>query len=151
MSIVTHPKFTGKQSPTSTTQEKVKPIAATRELPLELKILMYLQKGSSICSLSVVGFVLVVFGLTVCIPKTWHQEYRRLKDLQRQERQLTATNEVLKYELLQDLETNQPGLSYPKPDNTLFLTPVTVNPKTQHGQIKAEDPAIISIDAPLAY
>lgn len=123
MSVVTHPQFTRKKSKFSSKSAELKEFSQYKKASVELKILMFLNNSSCLCSLLLIGTVLTVFGLTVTIPKTWHQEYVKLKRLQREERQLTAANETIKNELLDSVEANQPHLVYPKPKNTVFLTP----------------------------
>ncbi|ELR96581.1 hypothetical protein [Gloeocapsa sp. PCC 73106] len=103
-------------------RNQVKSITTTKELPIELKILIFLQKSTSISALILIAVALLIFGLSVSIPQLWSQDYKKLKTLQRQERQLTATNETLRNQLVQQRENQHRNATYPKPDNALFLS-----------------------------
>ncbi|CDN14536.1 MAG: hypothetical protein HRU34_11565 [Richelia sp.] len=65
--------------------------------------------------------VLVVYGWTVHSQKIWGESYRKLQKLQRNERQLMKTNEVLKNKLAQESEKANTGLSSPAANQTIFL------------------------------
>lgn len=132
--------------------QEVKRIPQPKQLPLELKLLVFLQKSSSICSLLLVTVTLAIFGLTVRIPEKWNTEYRRLTTLQRQERQLTTTNEIQKSELLRQKENQNNSLVYPTPEQALFLSisPTENNPESITQQSNPVDVTIIK-DSPLGY
>ncbi len=65
--------------------------------------------------------VLVVYGWTVYSQKLWGQNYHKLQELQRNERQLTKTNEVLKDKMAQEAEKPNAGLLSPTLNKTIFL------------------------------
>ncbi len=65
--------------------------------------------------------VLVVYGWTVYSQKLWGQNYQKLQELQRDERQLTKTNEVLKNKMAQEAAKPNAGLLSPNPKKTIFL------------------------------
>lgn len=68
-----------------------------------------------------VGIVLVIYGWTVHSQKLWGQSYRKIQKLQRDERQLIKTNEVLKNKMAQESEKPNIGLSSPNTNKTIFL------------------------------
>lgn len=82
--------------------------------------------------------VLVVYGWTVYSQKLWGQSYRKLQELQRDERQLMKTNEVLKNKMAQEAEKPNAGLLSPTPNKTIFLPAEQLeqnpNTKTKHSQ-----------------
>ena len=100
-----------------------------QKFPVYLKILLLLQKGSlAVAGLSIATGI-VLYLLTVSIPQQWSKEYRKLENLQRQERQLTSIGESLKYKISQ--QTAEFEMSPIASNNTVFLKPnsVTVNPQ----------------------
>lgn len=100
------------------------------QLPQNLKVLSALQKTSF--SLALVS-MLASTGLyiyTVQIPRLWSQEYRNLEDLQRQERELIAINEKIKYQIAREASQDL-RLSISKPESAVFIPPAKVNLKTK--------------------
>jgi len=65
--------------------------------------------------------VLVIYGWTVHSQKLWGQSYRKIQKLQRDERQLMKTNEVLKNKMAQESEKPNIGLFSPTTNKTIFL------------------------------
>ena len=132
--------------------QRVQTISAPPKLPAELKLLIFLQKSTFIFSLALITSALTIFGLTVKIPQAWDLEYKKLKTLQRQERQLIATNEIEREKLIQQTETQGSNLVYPQPENALFLS---IPPTTDNRELITQEsnPTTISIinDSPLAY
>ena len=99
-------------------------------LPQNLKLLSALQKTSF--GLALVS-MLASTGLyisTVQIPRLWSQEYRNLEDLQRQERELIAINEKIKYQIAREAGQNK-RLSISKPESAVFINPAQVNSKAR--------------------
>jgi len=80
-----------------------------------------LYRYSCLGTFLLVVAVLVVYGWTVYSQKLWGQNYRKLQELQRDERQLTKTNEVLKNKMAQEAEKPNAGLLSPTPNKTIFL------------------------------
>lgn len=131
---------------------EVKSIITTKELPPELKLLIFLQKSTSLTWLTLMAAVLTIFGLSVSIPQLWNQEYQKLKNLQRQERQLTVTNEKLRNQLIQQQQSQKDNIIYPQPDNALFLSlPPTEReqPSKSNQDTFVDEPLLI--DSPLGY
>jgi hypothetical protein len=120
-----------------------------KPMPPWLSILVKVQQGSSILTVLLVASVLIVYGWTVYVQQSWGQAYRRLESLQKQERQLTATNEVLKNQMAQQAEDPKAGLVLPDPSNTIFLSPAPQRPAVQP---KTDSPGLDSIPTkPLGY
>ncbi|MTF38645.1 hypothetical protein [Cyanobacterium aponinum] len=107
------------------------------QYPLWLKSFIVLNHFSSIiCGLSV-GTALVIYGMTVYAPKQWTNKYHQLQNLQKQERQFTFTDEVLKDTLAESAQ--QQGSGFVNPDqskppiflpetNATAITPKSINP-----------------------
>lgn len=132
--------------------QEVKTIPQSQQLPLGLKLLLLLQKSSSICSLLLVIIALTIFGLTLKIPQSWDTEYKKLKTLQRQERQLTVTNENERNNLIEQTKADDHSLVYPKPENIVFLSILT--PENNQDPITQESESVntsMISDSPLAY
>lgn len=126
----------------------VRSLPATRSIPKWLRLLILTQRGSSIVTFALVGLTLLVYGWTVYAQELWGRQYRQLEALQRQERQLTATNEALKQNLAQQAE--QPGsrLTPPNPNSMIFLPPAAPRPSTAPAA-PAQTP--LAPNRPLAY
>lgn len=98
------------------------PIDLTQKtLPTSLQFLLRFQQATSIMTFGLVGVALMVYGLTVYTPRTWSHEYKKLRSLQNHERQLVATNEILKNQLAQQAEKPNSGLVRPNPNYNIFL------------------------------
>jgi len=81
------------------------------------------QRGSLVVAFILVTATLIVYGSTVYTQQLWSKEYRKLKTLTRNEREMVATNEGLKNQLA--LQAGRPGsgLVPQTPDSTIFLQP----------------------------
>lgn len=97
-------------------------------LPKNLQILSLLQKGSFGLALVSMAASIGLYTSTVQIPELWSQEYRNLEDLQRQERELTAINEKIKYQIAHEASKDD-RLSISKPESAIFVSPAKVNLK----------------------
>lgn len=91
--------------------------------PLWLKLLLRLQQGSSLVTLSLILGVLATYGWTVYLQQQWGEAYESLETLKKQERQLVSANELLKNEIAEQAEKPTTGLLLPDPSNAIFLTP----------------------------
>ena len=86
-----------------------------------LKLLILLQKSSSLLAVVMMLSSMGIYLATVRIPQLWSQEYEHLEALQRQERNLVAMDESLKYEIARQAEQPEWEMSAIAPENTLFL------------------------------
>ena len=105
------------------THQRVEKLPDVNQNPLWLRSLLFLQRGSSVVTFCLIGTTLAVYAWTVYTQQLWSREYRKLENLQREERQLTGANEVMKNQLAQQAESTGTGLVPPNPANTLFLPP----------------------------
>ena len=94
-----------------------------------LQLLILLQKGSF--GVAAIGLLscLAVYRATVRIPQLWSQEYETLEALQRQERQLIALDEALKYEIAKSAEQPELEMSAISHENTVFIEPTSIEPQ----------------------
>jgi hypothetical protein len=120
-------------SPVSTalkkdSQTEISVMPTSEVLPLWLSRLYIFQRNTSIMTFFSVGATLLVYGWTVYSQEIWSQSFKKLDNLQRQERQLTVTNGVLKSKMAADAEKNNSGLTSITPQKTIFLTPTPGSP-----------------------
>ena len=97
-------------------------------LPQNLQLLSLLQKGSFGLALVSLAASLGLYTSTVRIPELWSQEYRNLENLQRQERELTAINEKIKYQIAHEASKDN-RLAISQPDSAVFIAPAKINLK----------------------
>lgn len=110
--------------PATKAQQKVEKLnTAQQPQPMWLSPLLFVQRSSDIVTFVLVATTLTLYALTVYTQQQWTQEYRKLENLQRDERHLTTTNAVIKNQLAQQAEKPATGLVSPSPANTIFLTP----------------------------
>jgi hypothetical protein len=101
---------------------------ASEVMPLWLTRLCVCQRNTSIVTFACVAATLMVYGWTVYSKELWSQSYKKLQNLQRQERQLTVTNGVLKSKMATDAEKNNNGFTSMTPQRMIFLSPTPGNP-----------------------
>lgn len=120
------------KSPKVKSRKIVKPKGFSRQnsLPVNLKVLSLLQKGSFGLALVSMTASIGLYISTVQIPKLWSQEYQNLENLQRQERQLVAINETIKHQIANEASQDD-NLSISKPESAVFITPAKINTKTK--------------------
>ena len=106
----------------------VRRLPSQRSLPLWVRLLVQAQRGSLVIAFILITATLIVYGSTVYTQQLWSKEYRKLKTLQRNEREMIATNEGLKNQLA--LQADQPGsgLIPQTSENTIFLQPAPQRP-----------------------
>ena len=127
----------------------------SRSTPMWLLRLYTLQRPSSVVMFLLVATMLSVYSLTVYSQKIWHNSQRKLDILQRDERQLTTTSEVLKNKMAWQAEQPIMNLVKPNPVLAIFLHPAPQRPAHTTGSIlsttkpsaKTEQPTPI----PLGY
>lgn len=104
-------------------------ISSPQSLPRWLRLLLEIQQGTSLGLLLVIGTILGLYGWSVQSQRLWGQKYEHLKQLQRQERQLIAANEVLKYQMAEQAQSPATGLVNPMPAKTIFLKSLPPRPQ----------------------
>ena len=80
-----------------------------------------LHRHSAVITFLLVSATLVVYGWTVYSQHLWSGSYKKLQELERDERQLTKHDEALKNGMAQEAEKPHSGLVSPTPANTIFL------------------------------
>ncbi len=137
-------------APTPHTQPipRAKSTITTPTAPFWLRALLVIQRGSSILTFCLATAVLMVYGSTVYIQQAWSEEFRQLEQLQREKRELTTADELMKNQLAQRAAAPENGLVAPSPANTIFLPRAT----TQSVQSAPITPLLeVRPDAPLGY
>jgi hypothetical protein len=111
-----------------------------------VRSLLFAQRGTAILCFLLVGGMLGVYTLTVYTQQLWTREYRKLEELQRQERQMTAANEVLKNSLADSAKRPESGLLPTGVGNSFFITPAP-----QRRFIPDRPPELPQRQRPLGY
>lgn len=117
-----------------------------QKAPEWFRRLSNLQHRFGAATFVLLGGMLLVYGATVYTQQKWSQEYRKLENLQRHERQLITTNESLKNQMATEAETPATGLVPPNPAEAIVLQPTTQ--KATSPQVKPAEP---KIETPLGY
>jgi hypothetical protein len=128
---------------------KQKPIALQSPLPIWFLFLRSWQHRFGIATYMLIAGMLVVYSSNVYLQQRWGQEYRKLENLQRAERQLTTANEVLKNQLAKEAEQPATALVSPNPAAAIILP--TSNLKSNSSFIKPNPPSKPTIDIPSGY
>lgn len=115
--------------PLGTVGQKVEKLKLSQEpQPIWLSSLLFLQRSSDVITFLLVAATLTIYSWTVYTQQQWSQEYGKLQKLQRDERQLTTANAVMKDQLAQQAEKPATGLVPPTQANTIFLQPAPQRP-----------------------
>lgn len=131
---------------------KVTPLPTKRkQLPLALQFLLLVQKGSTTFTFGLVAITLGVYAWTVYAPTIWTQEFSKLKTLQRNERQLAATNESLKHKMAEQAEQPGSGLTPPNPYKSIFLAPAEVPTMEVKEATQQKQTMPVITETPVAY
>ena len=104
---------------------------------------------STLVTFLLVTTTLTIYSWTVYTQQQWTRDYRKLEDLQRQERQLTTANEVMKNQLAQQAEKPATGLVPPTQTNAIFLPPAQER-KASTTPTQATNPEPVA-KSPLGY
>ena len=131
--------------PSKNRRRRLESLPNSQAYPKWLRTLIMMQRGSDIMMFSLVTAMLTIYGLTVYTQQLWAKEYRKLDHLQRQERQMTTANELIKNQLAQQAENPETGLVLPKPTDTLFLPAA---PQRQFQQQPTTTKALVSPPKP---
>jgi hypothetical protein len=118
---------------------------SAESVPSWLQRLFALHRHSSIAAFVLVATTLVVYGWSVYSQQLWSQAYRKRHNLERYERQLMTTNEVLKNQMAKEAERPPAKLVSPTPAGMVFLkrAPVEPNPvlnTTPNSEIQQQTP-----------
>lgn len=126
-------------------------VPTAKVLPTWLLRLYTIHRYSSIVTFLLVAIALVIYGWTVYSQEMWSQEFRRLQNLQRNERQLTTTNAMLKNKMAEEAEKPITGLVSPTPDRTIFLPSASSTPNPTLTETKPKSPKLQPTSLPLGY
>lgn len=118
-------------------------LPSSRPVPLWLLRLCSLQRRSFVVTFLLMAGMLSVYAWTVYSQQEWTQARRQLATLQRNERQLTATTEVLKNQMAQEAEQPATGLIPSESSTTIFMQPASPrSTPANQSMIAANSPAI---------
>ena len=107
----------------SSTSSQVPILPSSQSAPFWLQQLCRLQRQSTVLTFLLVTATLGLYGWTVYCQQLWSQSYHKLVILQRDERQLTTTSEVLKNQMALQAEQPNTGLVPSSPTQAIFLQP----------------------------
>lgn len=99
----------------------VRRLPVSRPIPIWLRWLIRLQRGSLVVVFLLAMATLLVYGSTVYTQQRWGEDFHKLKRLQRSERQLVAAGEMLKNQLAKQAELPTSGMVPRTTENTIFL------------------------------
>lgn len=126
----------------------IAPLRKPSVLPLWFRCLVVMHRTSAIAAFVMVVAVLGAYGWTVYSQQLWGRTYDRLEHLRRNERQLTANNELLKNQLARQAERTDSGFVPQSPNNTIFLAPA---PQRQPLAVPPEPESPEATSMPLGY
>ena len=128
------------RQPVSNRNVKRLPRTNSFPLPLWLRILMTTQKLSIAATVLLTVSVFVIYGWTVYAQEQWNQQYKKLEQLKRQERQLTNAAGSFDNEMLQSIQKKPGDLVRESPEKSLFLQAAPLRPKREAPSTVSEIP-----------
>lgn len=105
------------------------PRANAFPLPLWLRVLMSTQKLSIAVTVLLTLSVFTIYGWTVYAQEQWNQQYKKLEQLKRQERQLTAAEGSFDNDMLRSVQKKPGELVRERPEQSIFLQAAPLRPK----------------------
>jgi len=113
------------------TNKNVKRLPRTNSfpLPLWLRVLMTTQKLSIAMTVLLTISVFAIYGWTVYAQEQWNQQYKKLEQLKRQERQLTTAEGSFDNDLLRSVQKKPGDLVRERPEQSIFLQAAPLRPK----------------------
>ncbi|MBH8578189.1 hypothetical protein I8752_35655 [Nostocaceae cyanobacterium CENA369] len=146
------------QEQSSTTQKNPKTgslrlpaMPTTGATSLWLLRLSKLHRYSSVVAFLLVAATLVVYGWTVYSQELWSQDYAKIQNLRRNERQLTTTNATLKNKMAEEAEQPTAGLVSPTPARTIFVPLAPSNQNSTLPNTKPNPQTQQQTPSPLGY
>lgn len=100
-------------------------------LPLWLRVLMTTQKLSIAATVLLTVSVFALYGWTVYAQEQWNQQYKKLEQLKRQERQLTNAAGTFDNEMLRSIQKKPGELVRESPEKSIFLQAAPLRPKRE--------------------
>ncbi|MGB3655060.1 MAG: hypothetical protein WBA41_28180 [Rivularia sp. (in: cyanobacteria)] len=135
-----NPQRINNKNRTSRNQTAIPVMPDGSKVPMWLMRWNSLHRHTSVATFVLVSATLVVYGLTVYSQHLWSSSYKKLQDLQRDERQLTKHDETLKNQMAQEAEKPHSGLISPTPANTIFLEETTPSSSQRVDKKFSEEP-----------
>lgn len=145
----TVPPSTPRSPGTPSSPTAVRRLPSQRSLPLWLRLLIKLQRGSVIITFVLITLALVLYGSTVYTQQLWSREYNKLKTMQRNERQLVSASSMLRNQIAQQAERPASGLIPRTPAHLIFLRPAPSRPAPANTTTTPQPQT--TPDAPLGY
>jgi hypothetical protein len=102
---------------------KLQPIQLPSDRPDWLQSLLKIHRRIWAGTIIISGAALTLYSWSVYSQQSWGQAYRRLDNLQRNERQLISGSEVMKNEIAQQVSPEALGLAPQTSNNVIFLQP----------------------------
>ncbi len=96
--------------------------------PMWLRSLKGINTATAIATFILVSAVLGLYSQVVYTKQNWGREYRKLEQLQKEERQITVFNEALKHDIAQTAKQEGTGLVTPDGNYMIVLEPTPVSP-----------------------
>ncbi len=124
---------------------------STTTIPSWLRVLLQTHRASIVVAFVLVIAALVVYGSTVYTQQLWSKEYRKLKTLQRSERQFLAAGELIKNQITQQAEQPGSGLVARSTSNMIFLKPAPLRSQPAADSTAATNQAKPTSPKPLGY
>ena len=111
--------------------KNVKRLPRTNSFPLPpwLRVLMVTQKLSIAMTVMLTISVFAIYGWTVYAQEQWNQQYKKLEQLKRQERQLTTAEGVFDNDMLRSVQKKPGELVRERPEQSIFLQAAPLRPK----------------------
>ncbi|AFY68665.1 hypothetical protein Pse7367_0354 [Thalassoporum mexicanum PCC 7367] len=94
---------------------------ANQSLPAWLKLLLTVQRISIVSTVLMTTAVFGTYSYTVYAQKLWNEQFHKLEDLKRDERQLTAAEALVNDNIVSNVENSPGQLTREKPTQTLFI------------------------------
>lgn len=130
-SVRVKPRGVNNRNRTNKNQKAIPVMPDGSKVPMLLMRWNSFHRHTSVATFLLVSTTLIVYGFTVYSEHLWSESYKQLQDLQRDERQLTKTDEMLKNQMAQEAQKPHSGFVSPTPANTIFLeeTPPLSSPQ----------------------
>jgi hypothetical protein len=118
--------------------------------PAWLKLLLVVQRISITSTILMTTAVFGTYSYTVYAQKLWNEQYHKLEDLKRDERQLTATEAMVSDNIVSNVEKSPGQLTREKPGQTLFIRGESPRPSLAGNDPDLET-AETDVSQPLGY
>jgi len=122
---------TASRQPANNRNVKRLPRTNSFPLPLWLRLLLTTQKISIAATVLLTIFVFVIYGWTVYAQDQWNQQYKKLEQLKRQERQLTNAEGSFDNDMLRSVQKKPGELVRERPEQSIFLQASPLRPKRE--------------------